>query len=172
MRSRARPHECVSCEVSRCTRGKRLITESAFAKGLGLFLPVQARNVESESCPAARSVVSGYSVISGEGYGVLSLVFVYVSMYLPCLRQRSAYGVFLVTRSRVFAQALNGFVCGANILSVQRANFSGSLSRDTHRTMTVTNLPNSMTQTLLSDPLVAVQVCWRESRPALHPSCC
>ncbi|CBZ51152.1 unnamed protein product [Neospora caninum Liverpool] len=58
-----------------------------------------------------------------------------------------------------FLRALNGFVCGANMLSVQRANFSGPVvTRDTNRTMTVTSLPNSMTQKLLSDPLVAVQI--------------
>ncbi|PHJ20149.1 u2 snrnp auxiliary factor or splicing [Cystoisospora suis] len=75
--------------------------------------------------------------------------------------QHKGYGFFEYEDPEVTDQAilaLNGFVCGANILSVQRANFSGSLARDTHRTMTVTNLPNSVTQTLLSDPLVAVQV--------------
>lgn len=76
--------------------------------------------------------------------------------------QHKGYGFFEYEDPEVTDQAilaLNGFVCGANMLSVQRANFSGPVvTRDTNRTMTVTSLPNSMTQKLLSDPLVAVQV--------------
>ncbi|PFH35804.1 U2 snRNP auxilliary factor, large subunit, splicing factor subfamily protein [Besnoitia besnoiti] len=76
--------------------------------------------------------------------------------------QHKGYGFFEYEDPEVTDQAilaLNGFVCGANILSVQRANFSATVvTRDVHRMMPVTNLPNSMTQKLLSDPLVAVQV--------------
>ncbi|KEP67213.1 UNVERIFIED_CONTAM: U2 snRNP auxilliary factor, large subunit, splicing factor subfamily protein [Hammondia hammondi] len=76
--------------------------------------------------------------------------------------QHKGYGFFEYEDPEVTDQAilaLNGFVCGANMLSVQRANFSGSVvTRETNRPMAVTSLPNSMTQKLLSDPLVAVQV--------------
>lgn len=55
-------------------------------------------------------------------------------------------------------QALNGFVCGASVLSVQRSNFMPDLLPTKQHTTEVTALPSSTSYAVLSDPVVAIQV--------------
>lgn len=55
-------------------------------------------------------------------------------------------------------QALNGFVCGASVLSVQRSNFMPDLLPSKQHTTEVTALPSSTSYAVLADPLVAIQV--------------
>lgn len=56
------------------------------------------------------------------------------------------------------AQSLNGFVCGATVLSVQRSNFMPDLLPTKQHTTEVTALPSSTSYAVLSDPVVAIQV--------------
>lgn len=55
-------------------------------------------------------------------------------------------------------EALNGFVCGASVLSVQRSNFMPDLLPSKQHTTEVTALPSSTSYAVLSDPVVAIQV--------------
>nr|AET50571.1 hypothetical protein [Eimeria tenella] len=55
-------------------------------------------------------------------------------------------------------EALNGFVCGASVLSVQRSNFMPDLLPTKQHTTEVTALPSSTSYAVLSDPVVAIQV--------------
>ncbi|XP_026190224.1 splicing factor U2AF 50 kDa subunit-like [Cyclospora cayetanensis] len=55
-------------------------------------------------------------------------------------------------------EALNGFVCGASVLSVQRSNFMPDLLPTKQHTTEVTALPSSTSYAVLADPLVAIQV--------------
>lgn len=54
-------------------------------------------------------------------------------------------------------QALNGFVCGASVLSVQRSNFMPDLLPCKQYTTEVTALPSSTSYAVLADPVVAIQ---------------
>ncbi|KAL8439851.1 hypothetical protein Efla_004377 [Eimeria flavescens] len=55
-------------------------------------------------------------------------------------------------------EALNGFVCGASVLSVQRSNFMPDLMPSKQYTTEVTALPSSTSYAVLADPVVAIQV--------------
>ncbi|CDJ60345.1 U2 snRNP auxiliary factor or splicing facotr, putative [Eimeria maxima] len=71
------------------------------------------------------------------------------------------YGFFEYEDPDVTDQAiesLNGFVCGAAVLSVQRSNFMPDLLPIKQHTTEVTSLPSSTSYAVLSDPVVAIQV--------------
>ncbi|CDI77972.1 U2 snRNP auxiliary factor or splicing facotr, putative [Eimeria acervulina] len=71
------------------------------------------------------------------------------------------YGFFEYEDPDVTDQAiesLNGFVCGATVLSVQRSNFMPDLLPTKQHTTEVTALPSSTSYAVLSDPVVAIQV--------------
>ncbi|CDJ48824.1 U2 snRNP auxiliary factor or splicing facotr, putative [Eimeria brunetti] len=71
------------------------------------------------------------------------------------------YGFFEYEDPDVTDQAiesLNGFVCGASVLSVQRSNFMPDLIPIKPHTTDVTSLPSSTSYAVLSDPVVAIQV--------------
>lgn len=75
--------------------------------------------------------------------------------------QHRGYGFFEYEDPDVTDQAieaLNGFVCGASVLSVQRSNFMPDLLPSKQHTTEVTALPASTSYAILSDPVVAIQV--------------
>ncbi|CDI75477.1 U2 snRNP auxiliary factor or splicing facotr, putative [Eimeria praecox] len=75
--------------------------------------------------------------------------------------QHRGYGFFEYEDPDVTDQAiesLNGFVCGATVLSVQRSNFMPDILPTKQHTTEVTSLPSSTSYAVLSDPVVAIQV--------------
>lgn len=75
--------------------------------------------------------------------------------------QHRGYGFFEYEDPDVTDQAieaLNGFVCGASVLSVQRSNFMPDLLPSKQHTAEVTALPSSTSYAVLADPVVAIQV--------------
>lgn len=76
--------------------------------------------------------------------------------------QHRGYGFFEyedpeVTEQAV--QALDGFVCGSRVLSVQRSNFTADVLPSKNATVKVTELEASVSHAVLKDPMVAIQVC-------------
>ncbi|ORM40491.1 Splicing factor U2AF 50 kDa subunit [Babesia sp. Xinjiang] len=75
--------------------------------------------------------------------------------------QNKGYGFFEFDDSRAAKMAvchLNGFVVDKTVLSVKHAAFSYFASGGKLTDCKATNLPNSVTQTILSDPLLGLQM--------------
>ncbi|GIX63221.1 U2 snRNP auxilliary factor, large subunit, splicing factor subfamily protein [Babesia caballi] len=75
--------------------------------------------------------------------------------------QNKGYGFFEFDDSRAAKMAvchLNGYVVDKNVLSVKHAAFSYFASGGKLTDCKATNLPNSVTQTLLSNPLLGLQM--------------